>query len=159
MKEEPRADIGTPVPDASSPEELREQAERTRDRLGRTVEGLATEADVKAQVKEKSAAARNQASEKAAQVADQIRGKAEQAAELMKDRTPDPVLEKTARAAAQVRETASKAGQYAAEKAPDPLREKAGRTASAARANRKPLLAGGALLAVVLLVRRARGRR
>ncbi|NEE59361.1 hypothetical protein G3M55_84350, partial [Streptomyces sp. SID8455] len=68
------------------------------------------------------------------------------------------VLEKTAQAAAQVRESAARAGQYAADRTPDPLLEKAGRAATAARANRAPLVAGGALLIAFLLIRRSRGR-
>lgn len=91
--------------------------------------------------------------------ADQLRGKAEQATRLVKDKTPDPLLERTAQAAAQVRDTASKAGQYAAGKAPEPVREKAGQAASFARTNRGPLIVSGTLLAAFLLVRRARGRR
>ncbi|MFJ8862331.1 DUF3618 domain-containing protein [Streptomyces sp. NPDC102451] len=117
------------TPDPSAPEELQEQVERTRDALGQTVEALAAEADVKTRAKEKAAAAGEQASEKAALAADQLRGKAEQATQLVRDKTPDPLL------------------------------ERAGRAASFARANRSPLLVGGALVAAFLLVRRGRGRR
>ncbi|MFC7923838.1 DUF3618 domain-containing protein [Streptomyces cinereoruber] len=70
--------------------ELREQAERTRDELGRTVEALAAKADVKAQAEEKVAAAR----EKAAVAAERAKEKAVVAADLVKEKTPDPVLEK-----------------------------------------------------------------
>ncbi|MFZ4297711.1 DUF3618 domain-containing protein [Streptomyces cinereoruber] len=70
--------------------ELREQAEHTRDELGRTVEALAAKADVKAQAEEKVAAAR----EKAAVAAGQVKEKAAAATDLVKEKTPDPVLEK-----------------------------------------------------------------
>ncbi|MET9470222.1 DUF3618 domain-containing protein [Streptomyces sp. NPDC006544] len=129
MNDDARTSIGTPAPDASSPEELRAKVERTRDELGQTVEALAAKADITAQAKEKTAAVKEEAAAKAAQVADQIRTTAGQAAQLVAD------------------------------KAPDPLMEKAGQAATAARANRTPLLAAGAVLMVFLLVRRSRGRR
>ncbi|MFE9634006.1 DUF3618 domain-containing protein [Streptomyces sp. NPDC006463] len=124
MTSEPGNNIGTPTPD-----ELREQVERTRDELGQTVEALAGKADVRAQAKEKAAAVREQAAEKTALVADQIRGKTHHAAQLVKDTTPEPVL------------------------------DKAGQAARVARANRKPLLVAGVALLVFLLVRRSRGCR
>ncbi|WP_369776692.1 DUF3618 domain-containing protein [Streptomyces sp. R33] len=125
MTNEPRTDSGTPTPD-----ELREQIERTRDELGQTVEALAGKADVRAQVKEKAAGVREQAAEKTALVADQICGKTQHAAQLVKDTTPEPLL------------------------------DKAGHVARTARANRTPLLvAGAALVVVFLMVRRSRGRR
>ncbi|MFD5727030.1 hypothetical protein OHS17_30075 [Streptomyces sp. NBC_00523] len=102
---------------------------------------------------------KQETAEKAAQATVQVRDKAALIAQKLKERTPDPVLEKTAQAAAQVRESAAKAGQYAADKAPEPLRETAGQAATAARTHRTPLLAAGALLAVVMLVRRGRGHR
>ncbi|KMO96846.1 DUF3618 domain-containing protein [Streptomyces roseus] len=122
MNDDARTNIGTPAP-APTPgdpgsAELRDQVERTRDELGKTVEALAAKADVKAQAKEK-----------AALVSDQIREKAGDAAQLVKDKTPDPLL------------------------------EKADQAATAARANRTPLLLVGAAAVVLLLIRRSRGRR
>ncbi|MFE9928486.1 DUF3618 domain-containing protein [Streptomyces sp. NPDC005533] len=112
-----------------TPEELREQVEHTRDELGQTIEALAAKADVKAQAKERTAAVKEQAAEKTALVADQIRAQTQHAAQLVKDTTPDPVL------------------------------HKAGQVAEAARAHRKPLLAAGVALLVLLLVRRGRRSR
>ncbi|MFK0238825.1 DUF3618 domain-containing protein [Streptomyces vinaceus] len=131
MNDEARTNIGTPAPTSggSDPAELREQVERTRDELGRTVEALAAKADIKAQAKEKAATVKDQAAEKAALVSDQIREKAGDAAHLMKDKTPDPLL------------------------------EKADQAATAARANRTPLLLIAGAVVVLLLVRRSRGRR
>ncbi|AYV31870.1 hypothetical protein EES41_34545 [Streptomyces sp. ADI95-16] len=134
MNDEARTNIGTPAPASESPapEELRAQIERTRDELGKTVEALAAKTDIKARAKQKAAAVKEQAAEKATLVSDQIRTKTERAAHLVKDKTTDP----------------------------DPLFDPAGRAATAARANRTPLLvAAGAALVVVLLVRRGRGRR
>lgn len=142
-----------------TPAELREKVERTRDELGQTVEALAAKADVKARTKEKTAAMKQQTAEKASLIVDQIREKAGQAAQMVKDKTPDPVLDKTAQAAAQVWGSASRAGQYAADKTPDPLLEKAGQAATVARVNRTPLLIGGAVIIVFVLVRRSRARR
>ncbi|MFB6577433.1 MULTISPECIES: DUF3618 domain-containing protein [unclassified Streptomyces] len=125
MTNEPRTAIGTPTPD-----ELREQVERTRDGLGQTIEALADKADVKARAREKTAAMTEQAAATAGVVADQIRTKTLHAAQLVKDTAPEPVL------------------------------DKAGRAAIVVRANRKPLLvAGGAALIVLLLVRRGRRSR
>ncbi|MFD3470699.1 DUF3618 domain-containing protein [Streptomyces sp. NPDC058682] len=125
MTNEPRTAIGTPTPD-----ELREQVERTRDGLGQTIKALADQADIKAQARAKTAAMKEQAAATAGVVADQIRTKTLYAAQLVKDTTPQPVLDKT------------------------------GRAASVVRANRKPLLvAGGAALIVLLLVRRGRRSR
>ncbi|MEV0989580.1 DUF3618 domain-containing protein [Streptomyces sp. NPDC049949] len=131
MNDDARTNIGTPAPTPGGPDsaELREQVERTRDELGKTVEALAAKADVKAQVKEKAAAVKDQAAEKAALVSDQIREKAGDAAQLVKDKTPDPLL------------------------------EKADQAATAARANRTPLLLVAAAVVVLVLVRRSRGHR
>ncbi|MFE5620932.1 DUF3618 domain-containing protein [Streptomyces virginiae] len=85
--DERRTDVGTPTPD-----ELREQVERTRDELGQTIEALAGKADVKAQAKEKTA-----------QVADRIHDKAAHTAQLVHDATPDPVLDAAGRVASTAR--------------------------------------------------------
>ncbi|WP_374777402.1 DUF3618 domain-containing protein [Streptomyces sp. NBC_01310] len=161
MNDDARINIGTPAPTPAGPgsAELRDQVERTRDELGRTVEALAAKTDIKAQAKEKTAAVKGQAAETAALVSEQIREKTGHAVQLVKAKTPDPLLEKTAQAAVHVREGAAKAGQYATDKTPDPLLEKAGQAATAARANRTPLLVAGAAVVVFLLVRRHRGRR
>ncbi|MGW6984039.1 hypothetical protein ACWGE1_32135 [Streptomyces sp. NPDC054932] len=89
----------------------------------------AAQADVETQPKERTTAMMEQAAEKTALVADRIRVQTLHAAQLVKDTTPEPVL------------------------------HKAGQVATVARANRKPLLVGGAGLALLLLVRRGRGRR
>ncbi|MER5411929.1 hypothetical protein ACFWB2_39685 [Streptomyces virginiae] len=97
--------------------------------------------------------------EQASLIADRMRGKAERAARLVRDRTPDPVLDKTVQAAAQVWDGAARAGRYAADKTPEPLLEKAGRAATVARGNRTALLLAGAAVMGFVLVRRSRGRR
>ncbi|WP_404962293.1 hypothetical protein [Streptomyces sp. 147326] len=63
-----------------------------------------------------------------------------------------------ARASGLVARAVLRAGQLTAEKTPDPVLDKAGRAARAARVNRTPLLAAGAVLAVLVLLRRGRGR-
>lgn len=118
-----------PTPAGPGSAELRDQVERTRDELGRTVEALAAKADIKAQAKEKTAAVKGRAAEKAALVTEQIHEKTGRAARLVKDKAPDPLL------------------------------EKAGEAGAAARAHRTPLLLVGAAVVVFLLVRRGRGHR
>ncbi|MFE2146103.1 DUF3618 domain-containing protein [Streptomyces sp. NPDC059456] len=121
MTNDPRTNMGSPTP-----EELREQVERSRDELGQTVDALAGKAGITAQATEKTAVAKERAAEKTAAVVDQISVTAHRAAQLVKDTTPDPVL------------------------------HKAGQVASVARANRKPLLVAGAALVAFQLVRRSR---
>ncbi|MFJ7206155.1 hypothetical protein ACIQWR_21785 [Streptomyces sp. NPDC098789] len=101
----------------------------TSERHPRTVGALASKADVKAQTQEKAAAMKEQGMEKASLVTDQIRETAGQAVRLVQQRTPEPVLDTT------------------------------GQVVTAAKANRTPLLALGAALVVILLVRRGRGRK
>ncbi|MFB6510431.1 hypothetical protein ACFCW4_20900 [Streptomyces virginiae] len=103
---------------------------------------------------------KQQPAEQASLIADQIREKAEQAARLVRDNTPDSVLDKTTQAATQVWDGATRAGQYAADMTPDPLLKRADRAARAARGNRTPLLVAGAVIIALVLVRRSRaGRR
>ncbi|MFE2525578.1 hypothetical protein ACFXEL_15205 [Streptomyces sp. NPDC059382] len=102
---------------------------------------------------------KEQVVEKAARMTDQIRETAEQAARLMKDKTPDPVLDRAAQASRQVAQATTHVGRLAADKTPESVLDTAGQVATRARANRTPLLALGALLAVYALVRRSRGRK
>jgi len=67
MTDKPSTNDTEPTPD-----ELREQAERTRDELGKTVEGLAAKADVKGLAQEKAA----EVQVKAAEVKERIDDKA-----------------------------------------------------------------------------------
>ncbi|MFF0216026.1 DUF3618 domain-containing protein [Streptomyces vinaceus] len=63
MNDDARTNIGTPdpAPGDRSPDELRDQVERTRDELGKTVEALAAKADIKAQAKQKAAHVKDRA--------------------------------------------------------------------------------------------------
>ncbi|WP_435187237.1 DUF3618 domain-containing protein [Streptomyces sp. bgisy126] len=139
--------------------ELREQAEHTRDELGRTVEALAAKADVKAQAGEKVAEVR----EKAAVATERAKEKAVVAADLVKEKTAvaaDRAREKTAVVTDRAREKATQAADLVQEKTPDPVLERAEVVAHKAKANRTPLVAGAAAVAGFLLVRRiVRGRR
>ncbi|MFD3550436.1 DUF3618 domain-containing protein [Streptomyces sp. NPDC058655] len=152
---------------APSPEELRRRMEHTRDRVGQSVEALADKADVTEQAQEKAAGARDravtakeQAAQKAALVTDQIRDTAQEAARLVKDSTPDPVLDRAAQASELAARATARAGRIAADHTPEPVLDAGGRVLGAARSNRAPLLVGvGAALAVFLLVRRGRGGR
>ncbi|MGW7333590.1 DUF3618 domain-containing protein [Streptomyces sp. NPDC054840] len=124
MIDERRADGGT-----RSPDELRERVERTREELGQTIEAPAGKADIAAQAKEKTAAVSEHAAEKTAAVVGRIRGSTWHAVQLLKDTTPDPIL------------------------------DRADQAARLARANRRPLLLVGVAMVVFLLVRRSRACR
>ncbi|MFF3089921.1 hypothetical protein ACFVRB_33530 [Streptomyces nojiriensis] len=102
---------------------------------------------------------KQQTAQKASLIADRIREKAGRAAHVVRDRTPDPVLDKTVQATAQVWGGATRTAQYVAGKTPEPLLEGAGRAATVARGNRTPLLLVGAAIVGLVLVRRSRGRR
>lgn len=149
MSDESRTQVGTPTP-----EELREQVERTREELGQTVEALAHKADIKAQAHEKTAAVRKRAAAETAVVADQVRANAQHAVQLVKDRTPDRFLDQAAQASGLVVHATARAGQLVTENTPHAVLDRAGQAATAARANRKPLIvAGAALVVATLLVR------
>lgn len=98
---------------ASDAEELREQVERTRHELGRTVEALADKADVKARGRAKAA----EVKDRAAHTAGEWRHKAAEGAARLRDGLPGTVTEKASRATGQARATAAKAGHVWDEKA------------------------------------------
>jgi Protein of unknown function (DUF3618) len=61
----PSANDGSPkTPEQKSPEQIREEIERTRVELGDTVEALAAKTDVKARAKERVAALKDGAAQK-----------------------------------------------------------------------------------------------
>ncbi|MFK4121700.1 DUF3618 domain-containing protein [Streptomyces longwoodensis] len=77
------------------PEELRQQVERTRAELGRTVEALAAKADVKARAREKAA----EVGEHAARTAGELKAAAARFLHRTHDGTPGPVRQRTAQGA------------------------------------------------------------
>ncbi|MGW1068306.1 DUF3618 domain-containing protein [Streptomyces aureus] len=85
---------------ASSPEELREQVEKTRQELGQTVQALAAKTDLQARAQEKAAEVKQQAAAKAGE----LKAKAAQAASQVQDKIPDPVKGKAARGAQAARD-------------------------------------------------------
>ncbi|WOT39988.1 DUF3618 domain-containing protein [Streptomyces coeruleorubidus] len=150
-------------PTASSPEQLQEQVERTRQELGETVEELAVKTDVKARTQEKATAVKKQvgvlteqAGAKAAELTGQVKVKAAEATHLVQDKLPDPVKDKATAAAEQVKAKAGQAGQVWQDKAPEPVRAKAQQGARAARANRTVLIAVGSVAVAAWLLRRGR---
>ncbi|MER7520687.1 DUF3618 domain-containing protein [Streptomyces sp. NPDC126499] len=128
-------------------EELREQVERTRAELGRTVEALAAQADVKARVKGKAA----EVKEEAAVRAHEVKAKASDLAHRAQDKLPDTVRDT---ASAQ----AARAGRLWDEKAPEPVRQKAAQGTRAARDHRALLLATVVAGAVVVWRVRRHGK-
>ncbi|CAM5671586.1 hypothetical protein SAVIM338S_07045 [Streptomyces avidinii] len=161
------------TPSSPSSEELRDQIENTRNELGRTVEALAAKADVKAQAQAKAADVKAQAKEAAVEAKTQAKATAADVTAQAKATATDVTAQAKAAAAgvtaqakevtAQARETAvsmkDQAAQLVKDKTPEPVLDEAGRIANTARANRTPLIAIGAAVAVVLLVRRGRRRK
>ncbi|MFJ8043731.1 DUF3618 domain-containing protein [Kitasatospora sp. NPDC096147] len=144
---------------APAPERLREQIEDTRDELGHTIEALAGKADVKARLHEQAATVKERAAAKGARLTDRIQEAAGQGVHLLKDRTPDPVLDRAARAARRLRDMTARAAR-GADRTPDLAWEQDRPATDPARARRLPLLAGGAAVVVLLLaVRRIRRQR
>ncbi|MEU6889786.1 DUF3618 domain-containing protein [Streptomyces viridosporus] len=146
-------------PTASSPDELREQVEQTREEHGQTVEALAAKTDVKSRAQDKAAAKAGELKEQTAVKAEELKTKAAGLAHQAQDRLPDPVKDKAAQAAGQARAKAAQAGQTWQEKAPEPVRVKTAQGAQLARDNRNLLLAAAGVAVVVWLAcRRRKGR-
>ncbi|WP_370417992.1 DUF3618 domain-containing protein [Streptomyces sp. QH1-20] len=131
-----------------TPEELRARVEGTREELGRTVEALAAEADVKSR----------RAQQKAAKVKGQVQDKAAQALHAAQEKTPEAVRAKAAHTMGQLSGTAHTLGERIQDGMPEPVREKAYLAAEASRGKRG-LLAVAGLGALALTFVAARRRR
>ncbi len=113
----------TPVTGAKGPDELRQQIEETRSRLGDTVEELAAKADVKGRAKARAADLRDKAGamtvqlrSTAAQAGHRIQEKASHAGHRAQDtasRAGHTVTDTASRAGHTVQDTASRAGHSA----------------------------------------------
>jgi hypothetical protein len=135
------------------PQQLRQEIERTREQLGKTVEQLAAKADVKS---------RGQA--KAAEVFGRVKataGRAQQEAAAQAEKVPSQLADKTAAArqkAASVggagKGRVAAVGKPVWEATPEPLRRAAAKGASGARERRVPLaVAAGLLIGGYLVIR------
>ena len=133
--------------------QLRQEIERTREQLGKTVEQLAAKADVKS---------RGQA--KAAEVFGRVKataGRAQQEAAAQAEKVPSQLADKTAAArqkAASVggagKGRVAAVGKPVWEATPEPLRRAAAKGASGARERRVPLaVAAGLLIGGYLVIR------
>lgn len=141
----------TPSLDDESPlvvKETREQIEQTREERGLTIEALTARADVKSRMRE-------QAAGKAAQARDA----AARARQLLKEKTPDPMVDRVTRTTARLRNAASRAGELTASGAPGTLPERTRRIVAKAQTHRTALFGVGAGLVVLLVIRRGRRRR
>ena len=69
--------------------EIQQEIDRTRERLGETVEELAARADVKARAKEKAVEMKAKAQGKATEVSGLVKGKATEVSGLVKDKATD----------------------------------------------------------------------
>ncbi|MFI9599091.1 DUF3618 domain-containing protein [Streptomyces sp. NPDC052043] len=135
----------TPPAGAKGPDELRYQIEQTRSQLGDTVQELAAKADVKGRARARAADLKD----KAGAMTVQLRSSATQAGHA--------VQERATRTGHQAQERASRAGQTLQERAP------VSNAVQVYRRNPRPLVlslvAGSALVAAGLLIRRGRQAR
>jgi hypothetical protein len=69
--------------------EIQQEIDRTRERLGETVEELAAKADVKARAKEKAVKMKARAQGKATEVSGLVKGKATEVSGLVKGKAAD----------------------------------------------------------------------
>jgi len=169
------------------PQELREEIERTREHLGRTVEALVAKADVKARAQDEASRLIGRLKARAVQARQQAAARTAQARRQAADKTAGPrqkatvqgrhvrrqVADKTAApreqaaslggsVAEQVRPQAAAAAAGISKVMPEPVKRAAGNVADTARRRRAPLAAAigavGAGLLGWLLVNRWRRR-
>jgi Protein of unknown function (DUF3618) len=144
------------------PEELREQIERTRDRLGETVQALAAKADVKARAQDKAAQLTERLKGKADQARQQAIAKAGQVQGQLADKTAGPrqkVASVSGPANEQVRQQAATAVAKISTVTPDPVQRAAAKAADTVRRHRVPLaVAVGAAVLAWLVIGRWRRR-
>ncbi|GGV41502.1 hypothetical protein GCM10010495_68770 [Kitasatospora herbaricolor] len=148
-------------------EELRAQVTGTREEPGRTSESSADKADLAGRgrkqleiAKEQVGVVKDQVQDKVVSGAELARDKVVHAVDVVKDHTPDQVLEQGSQVAAQARETVEQFGHRAVDSTPPQVREQVAAVVDSAKVNRKPLLVAAvtAVLTAVLL-RRVFGRR
>ncbi|MFD5097480.1 hypothetical protein [Streptomyces albidochromogenes] len=139
MTIDPQDNGSTPTPD-----EPREQVDRTRRELGPSAAALAAEADAEAQAPQEAA------------VEGRAHGTAGHAPHLVQDPAPEPVREKAAQTKEQIARAAAAVADKFQEKAPDPVREKVYRAADSGRGNLGLVITGAAALALLVLLRRHR---
>jgi cell division septum initiation protein DivIVA len=132
--------------DAVTPEELREDIERTREQLGGTVEALVAKADVKSRVQEKATETVGHAQQKAAEAVGHAQQKAAEAV--------GHAQQKAAEMAGQAREQA----RQLASRLPSPAADRlsGGQGGPGTRAVGLTVAACAALAVTWLLIRRAR---
>jgi uncharacterized protein DUF3618 len=162
-----QAGAGPDRPTANGdPQELQQEIERTRERLGDTVQQLAAKADVKAMARDKA----SELSERVKDKTGQVRVQAATRAEGIKTQLAGKTTAARHRAQsvsegriAQVREQVAAVGTPVREKTPKQVRDLAAKGVAGARRRQVPLAAAagalGALVLGLLLVRLRRGRR
>ncbi|MEU3369062.1 DUF3618 domain-containing protein [Streptomyces sp. NPDC006711] len=156
MTDTPHGELGSP-----GPEELREQVERTRQDLGRTVEALAAKTDVKARARDKAADVRERAEAKAHELKAKTADVAHHVQDTVQDKVAHPVKDKAAHAAGVARDKAVRTWQDKTPDAvpgavPETVWHTAAGTGRGIRDPRALLLAAGGVAAVVWLVCRRR---
>jgi septal ring factor EnvC (AmiA/AmiB activator) len=133
---------GTVVPapgPADDPQGLQEEIERTRERLGQTVEALVAKVDVKARAQDEASRLIGRLKGRAIQARQQAAAQAYQARHQVADKTGGP------------RQQAADVAAGIAAATPDPVKQAAGTVAATAGKHRKPVLAGVGAIAAALL--------
>ena len=133
---------GTVVPapgPADDPQGLQEEIERTRERLGQTVEALVAKVDVKARAQDEASRLIGRLKGRAIQARQQASARAYQARHQVADKTGAP------------RQQAAGAASSVADATPDQVKQAAGTVVATAGRHRKPLLAGVGAIAAALL--------
>ena len=140
---------GAPGP-PDDPQGLQQEIERTRERLGETVEALVAKVDVKARAQDEASRLIGRLKARVIEARQQATARAYQARHQVADKTEGP-REQVAGAAAGISKIT-----------PEPVKQVAGNAAATARARRTPLLAAigavGAGLVGWLLFQRWRRR-
>ncbi|WP_432753844.1 DUF3618 domain-containing protein [Streptomyces sp. JL2001] len=142
-------------------EELRAQVVGTREELGQTVEALAAKTDIKAQVQQRTTAAREKAAEVGHRAQDKATLARDRAAEVG-HRAQDKAAHAKGRAAEvghRAQDKATHALEAARDKTPEPLREKTTEAASAVNRHRGLVLGGAAALALAFVLWRGTTKR
>ncbi|WP_225447054.1 DUF3618 domain-containing protein [Streptacidiphilus sp. PB12-B1b] len=156
MSNDPKAETGSP-----SPEELREAVEETRGELGRTVDQLASKADVKRRAKDRAAELGAQAQEAAADAKNQAQQAAADMAQRARDtvRASEPAREKAAAVASSITDSGAAAAAKVWARTPEPVTDATEAAAGAVRRNPGPAIAAALVAAAIAFVLVRRGLR
>jgi hypothetical protein len=153
--------VGAAPGPPDDPQGLQQEIERTRERLGQTVEALVAKVDVKARAQDEAGRLIGRLKTRVVQARQQAAGRVVEARRLAADKTAGPRQKATVQGRHVRRQVAEKTAGIS-NAAPEPVKQAAGNAAATARQRRTPLLAAvgaiGAGLVGWLLFQRWRRR-